>query len=67
MAIDDVLRRSLWTRSAGPQWPGEVAGPVRYEPADRFWPAALSSLISRRRGAVSSRSRRGHCWPGTAG
>jgi putative transposase len=26
----------------------QVAGPVRYEPADRFWFAALSSLIPRR-------------------
>ncbi len=28
----------------------QVAGPVRYEPADRFWFAALSSLIPRRHG-----------------
>ncbi|MEV8563554.1 integrase [Streptomyces sp. NPDC051917] len=27
----------------------QLAGPVRYEPADRFWPTALSSLIPRRR------------------
>ncbi|MEV7863293.1 hypothetical protein AB0O86_31940 [Streptomyces hirsutus] len=27
----------------------QLAGPVRHEPADRFWPAALSSLIPRRR------------------
>ncbi|TQK95296.1 integrase-like protein [Streptomyces puniciscabiei] len=27
----------------------QIAGPVRYEPADRFWLAALSSLIPRRR------------------
>jgi hypothetical protein len=27
----------------------QVAGPVRYEPADRFWFAALSQLIPRRR------------------
>jgi hypothetical protein len=27
----------------------QLAGPVRYEPADRFWFAALSALISRRR------------------
>ncbi|MFE0509566.1 integrase core domain-containing protein [Streptomyces sp. NPDC058964] len=27
----------------------QIDGPVRYEPADRFWLAALSSLISRRR------------------
>ena len=27
----------------------QLAGPVRYEPADRFWLAALSSLIPRRR------------------
>ncbi|WP_234425686.1 integrase core domain-containing protein [Streptomyces kebangsaanensis] len=29
----------------------QLAGPVRYEPADRFWFAALSSLIPRRRWA----------------
>ncbi|GAA1281620.1 integrase core domain-containing protein [Streptomyces aureus] len=27
----------------------QIAGPVRYEPADRFWLAALSKLIPRRR------------------
>ncbi|WP_189220823.1 MULTISPECIES: integrase core domain-containing protein [Streptomyces] len=27
----------------------QIAGPVRYEPADRFWLAALSGLIPRRR------------------
>ncbi|WP_461090021.1 transposase family protein, partial [Streptomyces incanus] len=27
----------------------QIAGPVRYEPADRFWLAALSSLIPRHR------------------
>lgn len=27
----------------------QIAGPVRYEPADRFWFAALSGLIPRRR------------------
>jgi hypothetical protein len=27
----------------------QIAGPVRYEPADRFWSAALSSLLPRRR------------------
>ena len=27
----------------------QLAGPVRYEPADRFWFAALSGLIPRRR------------------
>jgi putative transposase len=27
----------------------QIAGPVRYEPADRLWLAALSSLIPRRR------------------
>ncbi|MFE2094151.1 integrase [Streptomyces sp. NPDC059460] len=27
----------------------QTAGPVRYEPADRFWLAALSSLIPHRR------------------
>ncbi|MDH6580501.1 hypothetical protein P3T29_006193, partial [Kitasatospora sp. MAP5-34] len=27
----------------------QVVGPVRYEPADRFWLAALSSLIPRHR------------------
>ncbi|WP_421111370.1 hypothetical protein [Streptomyces sp. NEAU-S77] len=26
----------------------QLAGPVRYEPADRFWFAALSALIPRR-------------------
>ncbi|MFD5497671.1 integrase [Streptomyces sp. NPDC001812] len=26
-----------------------LAGPVRYQPADRFWPAALSPLIPCRR------------------
>lgn len=26
----------------------QLSGPVRHEPADRFWPAALSSLIPRR-------------------
>lgn len=26
----------------------QLAGPVRYEPADRFWFAALSGLIPRR-------------------
>ena len=29
----------------------QLAGPVRYEPADQFWFAALSSLIPRRRWA----------------
>ncbi|WP_457784960.1 integrase [Streptomyces mirabilis] len=29
----------------------QLAGPVRYEPADRLWCAALSSLIPRRRWA----------------
>jgi putative transposase len=28
----------------------QIAGPVRYEPADRFWLAALSNLIPRHRG-----------------
>ncbi|WP_222721494.1 integrase core domain-containing protein [Actinomadura sp. HBU206391] len=27
----------------------QIAGPVRYEPADRFWLAALSNVISRHR------------------
>jgi hypothetical protein len=27
----------------------QISGPVRYEPADRFWFAALSNLIPRRR------------------
>lgn len=27
----------------------QIAGPVRYEPADRFWLTALSSLIPRSR------------------
>ncbi|GAA3381414.1 hypothetical protein GCM10020367_72570 [Streptomyces sannanensis] len=27
----------------------QLAGPVRYEPADRLWFAALSALIPRRR------------------
>ncbi|MET7666486.1 integrase, partial [Streptomyces sp. NPDC005463] len=27
----------------------QIAGPVRYEPADRFWFAALSTLIPRHR------------------
>ena len=27
----------------------QVNGPVRYGPADRFWPAALSSVLPRRR------------------
>ncbi|MFF7856876.1 integrase [Streptomyces sp. NPDC007904] len=27
----------------------QIAGPVRYEPADRFWLAVLSGLIPRRR------------------
>ena len=27
----------------------QLAGPVRYEPADRFWFAALSGLVDRRR------------------
>jgi putative transposase len=27
----------------------QITGPVRYEPADRFWFAALSSLLPRRR------------------
>ena len=27
----------------------QLAGPVRYEPADRFWFAALSRLVDRRR------------------
>ncbi|MFJ8957539.1 integrase [Streptomyces sp. NPDC102381] len=27
----------------------QVTSPVHYEPADRFWPATLSSLITRRR------------------
>lgn len=27
----------------------QLKGPVRYKPADRFWLAALSSLIPRRR------------------
>jgi transposase len=29
----------------------QIAGPVRYEPADRFWLTALSSLVPRRRWA----------------
>ncbi|WP_442819585.1 hypothetical protein [Streptomyces sp. NBC_00841] len=31
----------------------QLSGPVRYEPADLFWPAALSSLIPRRRGLLT--------------
>lgn len=27
----------------------QLAGPVRYEPADRFWFAALSGMVDRRR------------------
>ena len=27
----------------------QLTGPVRYEPADRFWFAALSALVNRRR------------------
>src|SRR5258707_4386758 len=30
----------------------QIADPVRYEPADRFWLAALTSLIPRRRREV---------------
>jgi hypothetical protein len=30
----------------------QLKSPVRYEPADRFWPAALSSLIPRHRWAT---------------
>ncbi|MET8781276.1 integrase [Streptomyces sp. NPDC004589] len=36
LSVPAVLRRQL-------------TSPIRYEPADRFWPAALSSLIPRRR------------------
>jgi hypothetical protein len=39
---------------------------VRYGPADRFWFAALSSLIPRRRWTAVSQSVRRLCWPGTA-
>jgi putative transposase len=34
----------------------QIAGPLRYEPADRFWPAALSGVIPAVAGARSSRS-----------
>jgi hypothetical protein len=45
----------------------QIAGPVRYQPADRFWLAALSSLIPRRRWREVFAVTPGRCWPGTAG
>jgi hypothetical protein len=39
----------------------QLHSPIRYEPADRFWLAALSSQYRATAGAASSRSPRGHC------
>ncbi|GAB2771440.1 hypothetical protein GCM10027073_00690 [Streptomyces chlorus] len=44
----------------------QLKGPVRYEPADRFWLTALSTLIPAAAGERSSRSPRGPRRPGTA-
>jgi hypothetical protein len=44
----------------------QISGPVRYEPADRLWFAALSSLIPDPAGAASSRSPQPRSSPGTA-
>jgi hypothetical protein len=46
LSVAAVLRRQL-------------TGPVRYEPADRLWFAALSVLIPRRRWAPAPRHRAG--------
>ncbi|MER7178379.1 integrase core domain-containing protein [Streptomyces hyaluromycini] len=45
----------------------QLAGPVRYEPADRFWFAVLSTLVPRRRWREVFRSPPAPCSPGTAG
>jgi putative transposase len=42
-------------------------GPVRYEPTDRAWFAALARLVPRRRWAEVFPSRPRLSWPGTAG
>jgi hypothetical protein len=45
----------------------QLARPVRYEPADRFWFAALSGLVDRRHWPEAFfRSRPVPCSPGTA-
>ena len=44
----------------------QLASPVRYEPADRFWFSALSSLIPRQRWARVFPATPARCWPGTA-
>ncbi|AQW54286.1 integrase [Streptomyces hygroscopicus] len=45
----------------------QLAGPVRYEPTDRFWFAALSGLIPRRHWREIFPVTRAPCLPGTAG
>lgn len=57
LAVPALLRRRdaamdaeplvLWHENTVPR--GQLKGPVRYQPADRRWCAALSSLIARRR------------------
>jgi putative transposase len=44
----------------------QLTSPVRYEPADRFWLAALSALIPRHRWRDIFPVTPGTCWPGTA-
>lgn len=44
----------------------QLKGPVRYEPADRFWLTALSALIPRRRRRAVFPITPGPCRPGTA-
>jgi hypothetical protein len=44
----------------------QVAGRVRYEPADRFWFAVLSGLLPRRGWRDVSLSPQPRCLPGTA-
>ncbi|MFE7333146.1 integrase [Streptomyces sp. NPDC057565] len=43
-----------------------VRGKVCDEPADRFWLAALTSLVPRGRWAAVFPAAAGACWPGTA-
>ncbi|MBP2477742.1 hypothetical protein JOF53_006614 [Crossiella equi] len=44
----------------------QLTGPVRYEPADRFWFAALSGLVDRRRWPEIFPVTPGPCSPGIA-
>jgi hypothetical protein len=57
LSVPAVLLRRDTAKDAEPLVPRhenvvprrQLAGPVRHQPADRFWPAAQSSLIPRRR------------------